>query len=300
VRRGPFDRLAVAASLVFLADFSAKQWALRTLAADGDRSVTAGWHLAIVNNSRLAGGLESGGLELPLTAILTTIVVALVLRVCRQVAAVDREAPTALGMLVGAGTANLADALIPPHGVVDFIAFTSPNGDTTSFNVADIALLIALVLCVRTGWRIAQAMRGRLITESRTSHRQLSGAPLMRDRMLLSAGHGLLAMCAFVWLYSMAIAWTPDAGRSAPNSLYCGVGVFAVAFLISRARMRIADRRLITDLRPATARLIERVVLDGSIPVAASIGSVAVDGMRPGRRDVTISEERASGDPGAA
>ena len=88
----------------------------------------------------------------------------------------------------------------------------------------------------------------------------------MRDRVLVSAGHALLAMCGFIWLYSMALAWTPDQGRSAPNSLLCGVGVFAVAFAVSRARSRLRDHRA-----PALAggQSLERVVLDGSIPALA-------------------------------
>jgi len=90
----------------------------------------------------------------------------------------------------------------------------------------------------------------------------------MRDRLLVSAGHALLAMCAFVWLYSMAVALTPDAGRSAPNSLLCGIGVFAVAFVASQARLRVLDRRF-AMLQPTSARVIERVVLDGSLSTVA-------------------------------
>lgn len=90
----------------------------------------------------------------------------------------------------------------------------------------------------------------------------------MRDRLLVSAGHAMLAMCAFVWLYSMAVALTPDAGRSAPNSLLCGIGVFAVAFVASQARLRILDRRF-AMLQPASHRVLERVVLDGSVSTVA-------------------------------
>ena len=90
----------------------------------------------------------------------------------------------------------------------------------------------------------------------------------MRDRLLVSAGHALLAMCAFVWLYSMAVALTPDAGRSAPNSLLCGIGVFAVAFLASQARLRVLDRRF-AMLRQPAHRVIERVILDGSFSTVA-------------------------------
>jgi lipoprotein signal peptidase len=266
VRRDPIDRLVATAGLVFIADFATKQWAIRGLGT-GDQVLGAGWHLTIVRNTHLAGGLDSGGFELPLTAFLTIAVAALVVTVCRQLEAVDPSAPITLGLLLGAGAANLADALLPPHGVVDFIAFTSVRGLTTNFNVADVFFAIAIGLCARTIWRIALTMRGRVFSGNSEQDDRFSGAFPMRERVLLSAGHGLLAMCVFVWLYSMAIAFTPDAGRSAPNSLLCGVGVFAIAFLTSQARMRFADRRFTDRLRSSPNRSVERVVLDSSIPV---------------------------------
>jgi len=298
VRRGPFDRLAAAASLAFIADFATKQWALRTLGA-GDQPLGAGWHLTVVNNTHLAGGLEGGGFELPVTAILTTVVAALVLRVCRQLASVDDLAPVTFGLLLGAGAANFADALLPPHGVVDFIAFTGSNGITTSFNVADVVLAVALALCARTVWRIALTMRGRVSPLRSLRPAQLSGAAPMRDRMLLSAGHALLAMCAFVWLYSMALALTPDAGRSAPNSLLCGVGVFAIAFAASQARLRLADRQFAASMRTLQSSSIERVVLDGSIPVA-ELTDLPLDRPDPARRPrVIVRDERYDAPPPA-
>ena len=114
----------------------------------------------------------------------------------------------------------------------------------------------------------------------------------MRDRILLSAGHALLAMCGFVWLYSMAVAWTPDAGRSAPNSLLCGVGVFALAFVTSQARLRLADRRLVAKRSLLPMGSMERVVLDGSIP-ATELTDRPRGRPRPApTRDVVISDER--------
>jgi lipoprotein signal peptidase len=296
VYRGPYDRLAVAASLVFIADFSTKQWALRSLEADGDRWFGTGWHLAVVNNTHLAGGMAWAGFELPLTILLTTLVTLLVLRVCRALADIDASAPGVLGILLGSGTANLADALIPPRGVVDFIAFTGSTGDTMSFNLADVALVVALGLCLRMMWRIAQTIRGRPRPRL-TSNRQFSGALPMRDRLLVSAGHALLAMCAFVWLYSMAIALTPDAGRSAPNSLLCGIGVFAVAFVASQARLRILDRRY-AMLQPSR-RIVERVVLDGSVPIVAYADRLVEQPVRVPRGDIVTRDDGQSRHPDA-
>lgn len=294
MNRGPLDRLAVSASLVFIADFATKQWALRDLAAEPDGPRAAGWHLAVVNNTHLAGGMQNGGLELPLTALLTTIVAILVLRVCRQLAAIDATAPMTLGLLLGSGAANLADALLPPSGVVDFIAFTTNTGATVSFNVADVALAIALILCLRMMWRIAETMRGRLRPRA-VHHYTYSGALLMRDRLLVSAGHALLAMCGFVWLYSMAIALTPDAGRSAPNSLLCGVGVFSLTFVASQARLRLTRRRVLENV-PVAPLAFERVVLDGSVATLPRADArIERPGIRRPRIDVVGDEQPLDG-----
>jgi hypothetical protein len=174
---------------------------------------------------------------------------------------------------------------MPPHGVVDFIAFTARDGLTTSFNVADMALLGALVLSFRTVWRIVRAMRGR---PQRARYIRPSGALVMRDRVLVSAGHALLAMCAFIWLYSMAIALTPDAGRSAPSALLCGVAVFGIAFLVSQARQRMTARQLTATRRPAA--VLERVVLDGSVPGVPVTDSPLRRPTVSPRRDIVVGD----------
>jgi lipoprotein signal peptidase len=277
VRTTALQRLGIVGSLVFIADFASKQWALQHLPGSGDRALATGFHLAVVNNTRLAWGLETGGIELQLTAIVTVALAAMVVRICDQLTEVDGRAPAMLGLLLGAGAANLADALVPPHGVVDFIAFTSSVGDTTTFNVADLALGAGLALSIRTAWLIIQTMRGRrvvrVVPQPLRGLPVLTGAPLMRQRLVVSGGHALLAMCAFVWLYSMLIVWTPDAGRSAPNSLLCGVGVFAIAFLVSQARLRVTLRRQQMPSAVVVAGLsrpVERLVLDGSLAMAKS------------------------------
>lgn len=270
---GALDRLAAIASLVFVVDFATKQWALHHVGT-GDGSLTAGWHLAIVNNTHLGWGLGSSQLALPLTLVLTIAIITLVLRVFRQLSAIDPSAPAMLGLLVGSGAANLADALIPPHGVVDFIAFTTREGTTTSFNIADLVLVIGLGLSVRSMWRIVLAIRGRVPAVAPKTPSSTRAIVIMRDRLLVSSGHALLAMCGFIWLYSMVLPWMPHAGRSAPNSLLCGIGVFALAFMASRARMRVNDRRVpALDGALAARRATERVVLDGSIPAFARDGA---------------------------
>jgi len=121
----------------------------------------------------------------------------------------------------------------------------------------------------------------------------------MRDRLLVSAGHAMLAMCAFVWLYSMAVALTPDAGRSAPNSLLCGIGVFAVAFVASQARLRVLDRRF-AMLQPPSHRVIERVILDGSVSTVSYADRPIEESTRTPRRDVPARDDRPPHHPDIA
>lgn len=269
----PLERLAVIAGLAFLTDFASKAWAVQFLDPEnGAASHVLGLHLAIVNNDGLAWGLQSG-IAVELTAVLTLVLGAVAVRVCGALTEIDDGAPLAFGLLLGAGAANLADALMPPSGVVDFIAVTKSDGWTTTFNLADVAAAIGLVLCCRTIVRIALALRER--RPILATARPAAGNRLMpqRARMLLSAGHALVGMCAFVWLYSMVLAWMPDAGRSAPNSLLCGLGAFAATFVVSQVRMRRVARqepaRAEARTRRRSTRLRERVVLDGSVAYQA-------------------------------
>jgi hypothetical protein len=191
-----------------------------------------------------------------------------------------------LGLLLGAGAANLADALIPPHGVVDFIAFTGRAGATTTFNVADIAAAVGLTLCARTVVRIARTIHGRRPLPARPASVPLPRLT-MRYRMLVSAGHALLAMCAFIWIYSMAIAWTPDAGSTAPSALTLGLGAFAAAFVASQALGWASARSVAAVQRAPAVDSLERVVLDGSLVPAADTPTDRVETPRerPPRRE---------------
>jgi hypothetical protein len=88
----------------------------------------------------------------------------------------------------------------------------------------------------------------------------------------------------------MAIALTADAGRSAPNSLLCGIGVFAVVFAVSQFRQRFADRRLVQAR--SSRRGFERVVLDGSV-ATLPFGDPELTPPRPAPHgDVVQDDER--------
>lgn len=305
--RTPVERLAVTAAWVFIADFASKQWALKNLGALSDSApAVPGLHLAVINNTRLAGGLHAGGLELQVTAIATIVIALLVARICDQLTAIDRSAPVVLGLLIGAGVANLADALVPPHGVVDFIGVTSLQHVSISFNVADIALLVGLALCARTMWMIGEAMWARRARREAIAAAAAAAAtpwtsvpvtpafarPLAaRDHFVLSGGHALLAMCGFLWLYTMVVAWLPGGGAAAPNSLLCGAAVFAAAFAASQAKIRVEARRRrsVALAQPGigAGASLERVVYDGSL-VGYDIASDDVGGRRDRERSVPV------------
>ena len=301
MRRPPLERLAALASVIFIIDFATKRWALGHL-ADPSLVGGVGLHLAVVNNTRLAGGLDGGGFELEITALALVAIVLLVGKIQRHLTAVDASAPTMLGLLLGAGAANLADALIPPHGVVDFIALTLSTGATITINLADVAAAVGIALCARTAWRILQTMRGRRELPLLPSASR-SDAPAGRLRWVVAGGHGLFAMCAFVWIYSMVIVWTPDAGSSAPNALLLGVGVFAAAFVGSQARLAAAARRAAdAPLRPRVTLTAERLVMDGSLAASAAAASGdAGNGRERGTADMPRRREHRLPDfPGPA
>jgi hypothetical protein len=103
-------------------------------------------------------------------------------------------------------------------------------------------------------------------------------------------------MCGFVWLYSMAIALTPDAGRSAPNSLLCGVGVFALTFVASQARLRLTSRRVLEHAPLAPLVGFERVVHDGSVAhLPRGDARIERPDMPRPRIDVVGDEQRLDG-----
>ena len=157
-RNRPIIALAVIGFVVFALDLVSKRWALANLDA-GDRWFGESLRLTLMHNHGLAWGLTAGTLTPILSAFLTTILVALMLRVCRELAAVDRLAPLMLGLLAGAGLANAADGFFGEPGVVDFIALpVGGGGQEAVLNVADVAAALGLLLCLRTVFVLSRAI----------------------------------------------------------------------------------------------------------------------------------------------
>lgn len=249
-RRASVVRLLIAAGLVLVSDLVSKQWALLHLPG---RTVLLlpGVHLGIVHNHGLAWGMQAGGFGLQITALLTVALVALVAQVAEPLMAIDGAAPVALGLLTGAGAANLLDALVAPAGVVDFIAIARPGGATSVLNVADLLAAVGFVLLARTVWCLVRAMRESgswSVALPRKYVRQLdlvlpATTPTGRPRTIVSLGYAFAAMCGFIWLYSIVIVWTPNAGQSAPSTLLCAAAVFAASFVAAQSWSWFALRR---------------------------------------------------------
>src|SRR5215510_3028672 len=91
-RNRPIFALGAIGFVVFALDVTSKRWALANLNA-GDRWLGESFRLTLMHNHGLAWGLTAGNLTPILSALLTTILVALMLRVCRELAAIDRLAP---------------------------------------------------------------------------------------------------------------------------------------------------------------------------------------------------------------
>src|SRR5689334_11078555 len=96
-RSHPIVVLSIIGIVVFTLDLTSKRWALANLNA-GDRWFGESFRLTLMHNHGLAWGLTIGSLTPIFSALVTTILVALMLRVCRELAAVDRLAPLMLGL----------------------------------------------------------------------------------------------------------------------------------------------------------------------------------------------------------
>jgi lipoprotein signal peptidase len=165
-RRAPVVALAATAAGVVVVDGMSKTLALHLLPAL-DVAATRFLRLGVLHNGDLAWGLSAGAESAAISAVVALAIACLSLTVREALIAYDRMAPVMLGLLVGAGIANAADALTPPAGVVDWIAIGAGSG--LVFNLADVAVLVGMGLWMRTVWRLALAMRRERVMSSSTS-----------------------------------------------------------------------------------------------------------------------------------
>lgn len=149
------------ALLVALGDALTKQIAMTLVPASG---TTLGVlpdriRLLPVMNDQAAFGIGLGTYTWEINVIVTIGTVLLIMRVCRDLAAVDPWAPRILGLLSGAALGNLISLTLSPAGVPDFIAITLTGGREIIMNFADIAAYLGLALMGRLVWSILKAMK---------------------------------------------------------------------------------------------------------------------------------------------
>ncbi|HEV7861103.1 MAG TPA: signal peptidase II [Acidimicrobiia bacterium] len=148
-RRSPAGPLAVAAAVV-LVDQLTKVWAVSAL-SDGPVHVVGS--LLQLRLTRNPGGAFSLLTNLtPVLAVLAVVMVAYIVRTTRRTA--DIVMAYSLGLVLGGAVGNLVDRLVRSPGflrgeVVDFIKV--PHWPT--FNVADSAITIGVVIVAARGWR---------------------------------------------------------------------------------------------------------------------------------------------------
>jgi len=137
-RRALIAYVAIAAAAA-AADLLTKQAAVSLL---GDRVVPLLDRLALmlVWNMGGAGGVMVGPYTWQLNVITTVMAIALISFVATALAAVDRRATLALGLISGGALGNLASMLAGPEGVADFLAVQFSSELTIVMNVADLAL----------------------------------------------------------------------------------------------------------------------------------------------------------------
>ena len=162
------NRLLRIALLVAVGDLSSKWIASRLWSAQPAR-LTDWISLAVVHNDVGAFGLSVGAYTWQLNLALTLAAVVFIIPVTRELGHIDRRAPAALGLIVGGALGNLASLVLPPHGVMDFIAVNWTPGHSLVLNVADVAAYTGLAMILRTGVMIAAALRreAQLATDAR-------------------------------------------------------------------------------------------------------------------------------------
>jgi signal peptidase II len=148
-RRSPLGPLAVAA-VVVLVDQITKVWAVSAL-SDGPVKVVGS--LLQFRLTRNPGGAFSLGTGLtPVLAVLAVAMVVYIVRTTRRTA--DPIMAFSLALVLGGAVGNLVDRLVRSPGilrgeVVDFIKV--PHWPT--FNVADSAITVGVILIAVRGWR---------------------------------------------------------------------------------------------------------------------------------------------------
>lgn len=178
----PLLRIAL---LVAIGDLLSKRVALTLLA--GNDVVYSSWlRLTLMHNDAGALGYSLGAHTFAINIFIKTGAILLMLVASKDLARIDPDAPVALGFIAGAALGNLASLLLPPPGVVDFIAIATGAGRELVLNAADIAAYAGLAMLGRTAWRVYSAARSpaRAVISERLAGRPIA-LRLMGDREIV-------------------------------------------------------------------------------------------------------------------
>ena len=151
-------QLSQLALLVAACDLATKYAAVAVLS--GTPVHLTDWlQLTVVHNDKGAFGISLGAYTRQLNLALTLSAIALMVPVSRDLARVDRFAPTALGLIVGGALGNLTSLILSSRGVVDFISVRTGEASATVLNVADVAAYAGLAMLCRTALLLLDRIR---------------------------------------------------------------------------------------------------------------------------------------------
>ena len=128
-----------------------------------------------VLNDQAAFGVGLGTYTWEINVVVTLATIVLIMRVCRDLAAIDPWAPRILGLIAGAALGNLISLTISPAGVPDFMAVTLAGGREIVMNFADIAAYLGIAMMGKLVLSILRAMRAAKEWDPRTRRARLLG-----------------------------------------------------------------------------------------------------------------------------
>src|SRR5688572_24889428 len=165
------------ALLVAFGDILTKQIAMTVVPASGMSLGVLPERIRLlpVLNDQAAFGVGLGTYTWEINVVVTLATIILIMRVCRDLAAIDPWAPRILGLIAGAALGNLISLTLSPGGVPDFIAVAVGGGREIVMNFADIAAYLGIALMAKLVASILQAMRAAREWDPRTRRARLLG-----------------------------------------------------------------------------------------------------------------------------
>ncbi len=140
---------------VFLLDQATKQWVLRTIPRNSERSVVSGlFNLVHWRNTGAAFGMLHGWNGFLIVASVVTLVILWLYR--RRLCENDRIRALALGAVMGGILGNLVDR-VRYRAVIDFLDFFIGRAHWPAFNVADASIFLGVCVAVIVGFRTEDA-----------------------------------------------------------------------------------------------------------------------------------------------